>query len=149
MMRGTKMRVKAALAGAAMLLGGCSLLGSSTATVGDCVDLEVDATVVTELEGFECSKEHDAEIYFEGDVTADGAYDGAAVEQEAIDLCLAGFQEFVGVEYFTSALDVYYLYPQQEGWDTGDRSVLCAVYTPDAETGGLTRTTGSLEGSGL
>lgn len=143
------MRVKAVLAGAAMVLGGCSLLGGTTADVGDCVDLDVDATVITELKGFACSTEHDAEIYFKGDVSADGAYDAEAVEQEAIDLCLASFEDFVGLEYFSSALDVYYLFPEEDGWGTGDRSVICAVYTPDAATGEVTRTTGSLEGSGL
>ncbi len=143
------MRVQAALAGAAMLLGGCSLLGSSTATVGECVDLEVDATVVSELKGFDCSKEHDAEIYFNGDVTTGGDYDAAAIEQEAVDLCLAGFEDFVGIEYFSSALDVYYVFPQEDGWATGDRSVICAVYALDATTGELTRTSGSLEGSAL
>lgn len=143
------MRVNAALAGAAMLLGGCSLVGSPTAAVGDCIDLDVESAVVTEVEGFECATEHDAEVYFTGDVAAEGDYDAAAVEQEAIDLCLAGFEEFVGIEYFESVLDVYYLYPQQEGWDAGDRSVTCAVYTPDATTGDIVRTTGSLEGSAL
>lgn len=143
------MRVKAALAGAVMLLAGCSLLGDPTAAVGECVDLDVDSTVVSELTGFECSKEHDAEIYFRGDVTADGEYDGAAIEQEAIDLCLTGFEDFVGVEYSSSALDVYYMFPQEDGWGTGDRSVTCAVYTPDATPGEVTRTTGSLEGSAL
>ena len=143
------MRVKAALAGAAMLLGGCSLLGAPTADLGECVDLDVESTAVSELKGFECSQEHDAEIYFKGDVTTDGEYDGAAVEQEAIDLCLAGFEGFVGLEYYSSALDVYYLFPEEEGWGTGDREVICAVYTPDATTGEVTRTTGSLEGSAV
>ncbi len=143
------MRAKAALAGAAMLLGGCSLLGASEAAVGECVNLEVDATVVTELKGFECSKEHDAEIYFKGNVTAGGDYDAEAIEQEAVDLCLAGFEDFVGIEYASSDLDAYYLFPQEDGWATGDRSVICAVYALDATTGELTRTTGSLEGSAL
>lgn len=143
------MRVKAALAGAAMLLGGCSLWGASTADVGECVDLRLDATVVSELKGFDCSKEHDAEIYFKGDVTTGGEYDAAAIEQEAIDLCLTGFEDFVGLEYFSSALDVYYMFPQGDGWGTGDRSVICAVYMPDVSTGELTRTTGSLKGSAL
>ncbi len=143
------MRATAALAGAAMLLGGCSLWGSPTAAVGECVDLELDATVVSELKGFDCSKEHDAEVYFKGDVTTGGDYDAAAIEQEAADLCLAGFEDFVGIEYFSSALDAYYVFPQADGWEAGDRSVICAVYALDATTGELTRTTGSLEGSAL
>jgi hypothetical protein len=141
------MRVVAALAGAAILLGGCSLLAAPTANVGECVDLDVNSTSVTELEGFECSQEHDAEVYFKGDVDGDGDYDPAAVEEQAIDLCLAGFEDFVGLEYFASSLDVYYMFPQEDGWGSGDRSVICAVYTPDALTGDVTRTTGSLEGS--
>jgi hypothetical protein len=141
------MRAKAALAGVATLVGGCSLAGPSTAAVGECVDLQLDATIVSELKGFDCSKEHDAEIYFEGDVTAGGDYDAAAIEREAADLCLASFEDFVGIEYASSVLDVYYMFPQEDGWATGDRSVICAAYVLDAATGGVTRTSGSLEGS--
>ncbi|WP_291379743.1 septum formation family protein [Demequina sp.] len=142
------MRVMVALAGAALVLGGCSLLPAPTADVGDCVDLDVNSTSVEELEGFECSKEHDAEVYYKGDVEFDGGYDAAVIEQEAVDACLTGFEEFVGIEYFSSSLDVYYMYPEEEGWGAGDREVMCAVYTPDA-AGEVTRTTGSLEGSEL
>ena len=140
------MRIKAALAGAAVLLGGCSLLAAPTADVGDCVDLNVDSATVTELEGYECSKEHDAEVYYKADATTTGDYDQDAVEQEAIDACLASFEEYVGVDYYSSVLDVYYIYPDSEGWGQGDRQVLCAVYTPDT-TGVTVRTTGSLKNS--
>ncbi len=143
------MRATVALAGAAMALGGCSFLGSPPAAEGDCVDLDVDSSVVDKVNGFDCAKEHDAEVYFKGNVAGQGEYDAAAVEQAAIDLCLAKFASFVGIEYFESTLDVYYVYPKQEGWDEGDRAVTCAVFTPDGATGGIVRTTGSLEGSAM
>lgn len=138
------MRFMAALAGAALLLGGCSMLAAPTADVGDCIDLDVNSTSVTELEGFECSEEHDAEVYYKGDADIDGDYDALKVEEQAVDMCLTGFEEYVGIDYYSSVLDVYYVYPEAEGWGSGDREVICAVYTPD-EAGEVTRTTGSLK----
>ncbi len=44
-------------------------------------------------------------------------------------------------------LDIYYLYPQADSWENGDREVICAVYTPNKDTGRLMRTTGSLAGA--
>ncbi len=140
------MRVKAALAGAAMLLGGCSLLGTPTADVGECVDIDVDATVVSEITGFECSTEHDAEVYAKEDVTLDGAFDLAAVEEAAANICLDSFESFVGVDYYSSSLDFFMVYPQSDGWDSGDRQVLCMAYTP-GDTGSVVRMTGTLEGA--
>lgn len=141
------MRTMAGLAVAALALGGCSLLGPDIAEVGQCVDLDSEATEITELKGFDCATEHDAEVYLKADVTYDGDYDYAAIDDEAVSMCLDAFQEYVGADLFATELDIYYVYPLEEGWSAGDREVVCAVYTPDPETGEVVRTSGSLKNS--
>jgi hypothetical protein len=126
-------------------LAGCAS-GAPTAEVGQCLDISIEASAVTELSGFDCATEHDAEVYFVG-VVARATFDPVEVAADAAALCRSEFASFIGSTYEESVLDIYYLYPQADSWENGDREVICAVYTPNAETGRLTRTTGSLAGS--
>jgi hypothetical protein len=125
-------------------LASCAV-SAPTAAEGECLDISVDASTVTSLEGFDCAQEHDAEVYFVGAVEAQ-SFEPVAVAEEAAALCRREFTEFIGVSYEESELDIYYLYPQADSWENGDREVICAVYTPNPDTGRVTRTTGSLEG---
>lgn len=137
----------AALAGAALVVSGCSVLGAPTAEVGECVDIDVNSASVSELEGFDCSKEHDVEVYAKSKLSIDGDYDQTTVDSASIDECLAAFEPYVGVDYYSSTLEVYYMYPDADGWKSGDREVVCVVYPLDADTGAAVRTTGSVKGS--
>ncbi len=134
-----------ALAVAALALTACSG-AAPTAEVGECLDLNVDAAEVSELNGFDCATEHDVEVYYVGDSTL-ADFDLEAVITEAQEICIREFEPFVGIPLEESTLDVYYLYPQSEGWSAGDREIICAVYTPNWDTGEVTRTTGSLKGA--
>jgi hypothetical protein len=136
-----------ALAVAALVLTACSG-AAPTAQVGECLDLNVDAAEVSELKGFDCETEHDVEVYFVGDSTQSD-FDLEAVITEAQEICIREFESFVGIALEESTLDVYYLYPQSEGWAAGDREIICAVYTPNWDTGEVTRTTGSLKGAAV
>lgn len=142
------MKRMVALAGMALVLSACAALSDSGAKAGECVDLDFNAPSVGDLKGFDCEKEHDAEIYQRSDVSLDGGFDDAAVDQLAIDLCVGGFRDYVGSVFETSALDIYYLYPDEASWKAGDREVICAVYTPNADYTDSVRTSGSLKGSG-
>lgn len=133
--------VATAVAGA-VSLAGCSV-PPSTAQPGQCIDIAVTSTTVAEFTGFDCATEHDVEVYFVGDVTAT-EFDAVAIAEEASAMCRVEFEVFVGITYEESSLDIYYLYPQQESWDSGDREVICAVFTPDPDTNAVVRTTGSL-----
>jgi hypothetical protein len=130
---------------AGLMVSGCAI-SAPTAQVGECLDIAVDASTVTELSGFDCSQEHDAEVYFVGVVTRQ-KFDPVAVADDAATMCRSEFTTFIGLPYEESALDIYYLYPQADSWENGDREVICAVYTPNTETGRLTRTTGTLAGA--
>lgn len=112
--------------------------------VGDCFDLEdATATEVADVDAKPCDEPHEFEMYFIGDMP-DGDFPSesgflAFFEDE----CMPAFEEFVGVPYEESQLDIYWLTPTEEGWAAGDRQVQCSVFHPvDDEL------TGSLEGSG-
>ncbi|MET0297340.1 MAG: septum formation family protein [Microbacterium sp.] len=148
-----RMAAAGALVLATALLGGCSaldgILGGSvtrdaqtqevteagdadvfTLRVGDCFN-DVDATEVTEVPAVPCADAHDNEVYLSFDMP-DGEWPG----QEAIDAaaeaeCTPAFSSFVGLDYDSSSLDWYAIYPVQGGWeDLGDREILCAVWDP-------------------
>jgi len=137
----------AALAGAGLLVGGCSLLAAPSAEVGDCLDIDVNSAQVDTLEGFDCSTEHDVEVYAKSNLSIDGDYDQTAVDAATVEVCRDAFVGYVGVEYEASIYEVFYLFPDADGWETGDREALCFVYPPDTSTGGALRSTGSVKGS--
>ena len=61
------------------------------------------------------------------------------VEAAAQNLCIARFDEFVGISYEESVLDVGFLTPTEQSWNDGDRAVLCTVYDPAEEISGSLR----------
>lgn len=67
----------------------------------------------------------------------------AAVDGYATDECLRRFEEYVGVAYEASALDVVFVAPGEDGWEDGDRRVACVVYHTD-----FAPLTGSVRGAG-
>jgi hypothetical protein len=44
--------------------------------------------------------------------------------------CLPAFEDYVGLSYQESTLDVTWFQPTEEGWNDGDHTVQCAVYDP-------------------
>jgi hypothetical protein len=109
---------------------------------GDCWDdPPASASQVSEVEVVDCDDPHDNEIYLVFDL-ADGEYDQTQVETDAQDGCLAEFEDFVGIAYEDSRLDVFAIWPTSQSWDEGDREVLCSLYDID-----LRKLVGSMEGA--
>ena len=111
--------------------------------VGDCVQLPTASTFdTTKLPAVPCSQLHDGEVYVVGLLGLTGSYPGeAAVTKAAQEVCGAAFEQFVGISYDQSSIDVTYLFPRQREWQLGDRGVTC-ILTP--RTG---QVTGTLKGS--
>ena len=60
------------------------------------------------------------------------------------NLCLASFEEFVGLPYSDSILEVLTFSPSQDSWeDMDDREVVCVLFDPED-----LYTEGSMRGSG-
>lgn len=102
---------------------------------------------VTTLVG--CDGPHDREAYFRTEYPADE--DDPLPPEETLQrwansACLDEFEDFVGLEYVLSALEIGAIVPTFESWTNGgDRNVICYVY-PD-EPGQRLRT--SVANSGL
>ena len=103
------MRLVLAVTCAALILGGCA--GEPpTASVGDCVDVPIDSPRVTSLVAIDCALEHDIEVFALGNSTV-AEYDKDDVAEQAQVYCRTAFEEYVGISYEQSVLDIYLMYP--------------------------------------
>lgn len=118
-------------------------LGAVDLRVGDCYDLkEPQASEIEDVAAKPCTEAHEYELFFVGSLP-EGAYPADAVfERYVLDNCDPAFATYVGTAYQDSTLDIYWLIPTPDSWDSGDRSVQCAVYDPK-----IPRLTTSLKGA--
>lgn len=120
--------------------------------VGDCMpESDSSGGEITDVDVVPCSEPHTDEVFFEfaladGDLPSD---DEITAEVEA--QCVPAFTEFVGFDYYESAIDFWWMTPTEETWtQANDRLVQCILYEPDpADSSGQTslEVTGSLEGA--
>jgi Septum formation len=98
---------------------------------GDCFDLPEPTSEVFDVSGVPCLEPHDAEVFSTFDIDGDEFPGQRAVIRDAARGCKTGFADFIGVTYQRSALDMQYLYPTEQSWNTeDDREVVCAVTDP-------------------
>lgn len=118
--------------------------------VGQCLEevADEDAQPFT-VAVVNCADPHTFEVYAEltyGSDTPSGRgapYPGdLAVANRAETQCAGEFEAFMGLPWEASDFEIRTWWPMQQGWDRGDRSILCAVYRV---TGGTT--VGSVRGT--
>ncbi|MBB6120706.1 septum formation family protein [Nocardiopsis algeriensis] len=113
--------------------------------LGDCMN-EMETNwddSVSSVPKVDCSEPHDFEVYHVEDIAESGDYPGEdRVSEMSAAICEPAFETFVGVSYLDSELYYTPLFPTSDGWDYGDREVLCLIHELDAQT------TGTLEGAG-
>jgi putative regulator of septum formation len=112
--------------------------------VGDCFDFkDPDEEVIEDVTARPCAEAHEYEVVWIG-FLPEGSYPTeAAIYAWAEEHCVAGFNEYVGRDFESSVLDLSWIYPDEEAWNS-DRSVQCTTSHPDKP-----RLTGSLKGSKL
>ena len=106
--------------------------------LGDCFDNtrsfgSDEAGQVSSLPGVPCSEPHDNEVFAIFDVDYDSFPGDEPMAELAFDQCLARFENFVGLEYESSVLDITALYPSAASWAQEDREVICAVFDMNGE----------------
>jgi Septum formation/Protein of unknown function (DUF2510) len=105
--------------------------------VGDCLANQNESeAVIVGVDTVPCSEPHGAEVYAvvtlpEGDFPGD-----EAIVTQTEDVCVAQFEDFVGLPYAESVLEFSYLYPSEESWNVGDRRVTCSVVDLAGDTTG-------------
>lgn len=92
-----------------------------------------------------CQRNHQAEAYWidEHPAPEDQPYVGEdELKAFTQEVCFENFEDFVGTEYVQSALEIRFLYPDLQAWNSENaRTVLCYL---EAWEGGLLR--GSMAG---
>lgn len=97
--------------------------------VGDCLGGQFEEGEVQEAQTVDCADPHALEIYSSFDIPT-GPYPGEdSVIQSAQDGCLRDFNDFIGLSYDDSELELTYYYPLEDAWPQ-DREVLCVVVSP-------------------
>lgn len=117
-----------------------------TIEVGDCINDSLAGESVTTVPTVACTELHDSEAY-KSIILDDGDFPGDTdVQSQAEDGCAAAFEDFIGVSYDESLVNLNYYYPTAETWETGDREILCLARDTDGD-GNEIQTTGSLAGA--
>lgn len=129
-----------------LLTAGCGLFGGGgnvfELAVGDCFDRNTDGGEISEVPIVECSEPHDSEVFHTFELSDDEFPGEDALLERAEEECVPAFEEYVGVDYAHSQLDIFPITPTEGSWSRGDREVVCALY--DLDQGQLE---GSMEGS--
>ena len=129
-------------AGAVVSLSACGVVQSALGSgnqdvmsvgVGDCfneseMNTALSGEEVTGIPLVDCAESHDSE-FFHSEILPEGDYPGEAeITATAEETCQGtAFTDFVGVEWSESEFYAGYLSPIEEGWDAGDREILCYV----------------------
>ena len=102
--------------------------------VGDCFDLKDASTeTIGDVTALPCTELHEYEIFFVGAMSmAERIYPSQEELDGYVDLyCRPTFYTYVGKIYAESELEIFTLFPTNEGWGDGDRSVSCAAHLGD------------------
>src|SRR5579875_1349328 len=91
--------------------------------VGDCID---QTSTGTKADVVSCTKPHDAEVF--GTFQLAGAWPGAAaVRQQAGAGCATRLTNYLNPQLADSNLTQSYVFPGQQAWESGQRTVVCEV----------------------
>ena len=100
-------------------------------------DKAIDVTVT------DCRAAHHAEVTLRMDLPGEDDWPGdAVIEAAAAAVCEATLEDYVGVPFDASRLEIDFFTTERSGWEEGDHRLICLVFDPDAET-----TTVALKGS--
>jgi hypothetical protein len=113
----------------------------SDVTVRQCilVPYDADGNLMDVVQVVPCTEPHYGEVYATGEFTEEQyseEFDGIVAAA-----CEAEFEDYIGVDYWSSEFWYEYSYTSQYGWDLGLRGWRCYVVEADHEN------TGSLEGT--
>jgi hypothetical protein len=110
--------------------------------VGDCYDAPGTGEI-SEVTGRPCGQSHEYELIALIQDPAQGTYPADAAFQDFVgQSCVPVFESWVGQAIDNSSLDIAWVVPTKDGWDKGDRTVICSVYDPNNS-----KLTSSLKGS--
>lgn len=129
--------------GGALLAAGCTQALSLSLTTGDCVLLPDDFDVAS-VTTTHCTQEHHAEVVGSIILSELTLPERADLDTRAEEGCRPHFETYVGSTVTKSTMELMWLLPTDDSWQTGDRTITCLAVAPDGQV-----ITQSLNGSGL
>ncbi|WP_166351344.1 septum formation family protein [Phytoactinopolyspora limicola] len=109
-------------------------------TEGDCLGEYADDGDVKVVDIIPCDQEHFQEVLLITQIDAEELPDQEEVRAQVIDECPPAFEEFVGLDFDESELDIHYLSPSSDSWEQqDDRDIVCTVYDPSGMVTGSFR----------
>jgi len=117
--------------------------------VGDCMPTSDTSGEITDADVVPCAEPHADEVFFEFSLAEGELPTDEEITTEVEAQCIPAFSEFVGIDYYDSALDFWWLTPTEKTWtQADDRLVQCVLYEPDpADPEVSLVVTGTLEGA--
>jgi hypothetical protein len=119
--------------------------------VGQCLTLTANRTLssiqLRDTEQVDCATPHTLEVFVQTKHPAplDEPYPGdEPIRAFADQQCTDAFAGYVGQDFDSSSLDIYWFYPDSQSWKANDREILCLLAPGDEVP-----RTGSAQGSGL
>ncbi|MGW8483633.1 septum formation family protein [Microbacterium sp. NPDC055903] len=106
--------------------------------LGDCLpESAMTGGETSDADLVPCDQPHVYEVYYEFDL-ADGEFPGSdAIYTEVEAQCMPAFEDFVGLDYASSTLDITWYEPTESSWASNDRLVQCLIFdTVNAEVEG-------------
>lgn len=116
-------------------LSGCSSKNVTALAVGDCFNFDDQQTEIGDVPTVKCSDAHDAEVFYVYDVTGIAEYNEDEVFNTGVEGCLDPFTSYTGYDFYDDAManiDIYSLYPTADGWEAGDRGIVCTLVALDS-----------------
>jgi hypothetical protein len=101
--------------------------------IGQCFDEPSSSVDITTVVKHACTDAHDAEVFHVVEYNEGEAYPlSTSVDAFIEETCIPAFATYVGTAYADSLdYDLGYFYPDETGWNKGDRTFTCYVTRAD------------------
>ena len=120
-------------------------LDATDLRVGDCFDFkDPEADEFDQVTARPCSEEHEFEVFYVGTMPAETYPTDDAFDSYVTSACEPAFATYVGKSFESSRLELTWVGPTNDLWNSGDHTVQCLLNDPQRP-----RLTTSLEGSNL
>lgn len=96
-------------------------------SVGDCLTLVDEPPYVSDIRVVGCTTQHEMEVFALYNYAGETYPGFTRVAQEAYADCQIFFEDFVGIDFWSSVLDIRTVTPSASSWADGDRAVVCTV----------------------
>ncbi len=106
---------------------------------GECINSSPNGLSVTLRS---CAVPHDAEVFATYRLTGTSWPGSTAIQAEASNGCMSRFASYVNPQLANAALNQEYVFPDQQAWQAGVRTVICEISAASGQLTGSVRQPG-------